>query len=172
MTTFPIDMSEDGERTKMFLPSGQVELTYFLTVAESAQEKPVVETADSSQYTIIIGIAVAVIAVAIAVIFKFRQKSSKAIPVKQSQVQETEKQFDLESTLSDEDVREDDKEIIKFIHENGGEALESELRKKFLQPRTTMWRAVKRLERQGKIIISKKDQQNLVKLKTREDQDE
>ena len=35
-----------------------------------------------------------------------------------------------------------------------------------------MWRAVKRLERQGKIIISKKDQQNLVKLKTQEDQDE
>ena len=168
MTTFPIDMSEDGERTKMFLPSGQVELTYFLTVAESAQEKPVVETADSSQYTIIIGIALAVIAVAIAVIFKFRQKSSKATPVKQSQVQETEKQFDLESTLSDEDVREDDKEIIKFIHENGGEALESELRKKFLQPRTTMWRAVKRLERQGKIEISKKDQQNLVKLKNSE----
>ena len=79
-----------------------------------------------------------------------------------------EKQFSLEATLSDESVREDDKEIIKFIHENGGQALESELRKKFLQPRTTMWRAVKRLERQGKIEISKKDQQNLVKLKNSE----
>ncbi len=50
--------------------------------------------------------------------------------------------------------------------------LESDLRKKFLQPRTTMWRAVKRLERQNKIVILKKDQQNLVKLKTREEQDE
>ena len=87
-------------------------------------------------------------------------------------VKESTEQFGLESTLSDDNVRDDDKEIIKFIHENGGEVLESELRKKFLQPRTTMWRAVKRLERQGKIIISKKDQQNLVKLKTREDQDE
>ena len=74
--------------------------------------------------------------------------------------------------MSDVDVREDDKEIIKFIHENGGEVLESELRKKFLQPRTTMWRAVKRLERQGKIVIVKKDQQNLVKLKNMEVQDE
>ena len=63
------------------------------------------------------------------------------------------------------DMREDDKEIIKFISANGGEALESDLRKKFLQPRTTMWRAVKRLERQGVIEISKKDLQNLVKLK-------
>ena len=55
---------------------------------------------------------------------------------------------------------------------NGGEALESELRKKFLQPRTTMWRAVKRLERQDKIEIIKKDQQNLVRLKNPEDYDE
>ena len=78
----------------------------------------------------------------------------------------------MESTLSDEDMREDDKEIIKFIHENGGEALESELRKKFLLPRTTMWRAVKRLERQDKIEIIKKDQQNLVRLKNSEDYDE
>jgi len=35
-----------------------------------------------------------------------------------------------------------------------------------------MWRAVKRLERQGKIVIVKKDQQNLVKLKNMEVQDE
>ena len=76
------------------------------------------------------------------------------------------------SSLSDQNVRDDDKEIIKFIHENGGEVFESELRKKFLQPRTTMWRAVKRLERQGKIEISKKEQQNLVKLKNQEKEDE
>ena len=70
------------------------------------------------------------------------------------------------------EMREDDKEIIKFISENGGQALESELRKKFLQPRTTMWRAVKRLERQGVIEISKKDLQNLVKLKEELEEDE
>ena len=63
------------------------------------------------------------------------------------------------------DLREDDKELINFIHQNGGQALESELRKKFLQPRTTMWRAVKRLERQGIIEIEKKDLQNLVRIK-------
>lgn len=62
-------------------------------------------------------------------------------------------------------LREDDKELINFIFNNGGQALESELRKKFLQPRTTMWRAVKRLERQGIIEIEKKDMQNLVRIK-------
>ena len=63
-----------------------------------------------------------------------------------------------------QDLREDDKEIINFISENGGQAYESELRKKFLQPRTTMWRAVKRLERHGIVEIEKKDLQNIVKL--------
>ena len=67
-------------------------------------------------------------------------------------------------------MREDDKKIIKFISENGGQVFESELRKKFLQPRTTMWRAVKRLERLGVIEITKKDLQNLVTL--REDLEE
>ena len=170
MTTFPIDMSEEDDRIKMLLPPGPVELTYFLTHAESAQVNPVVETEDSSQPSIIIAITGIIIAVIIGVIFKFRKKPISNIQTES--VKESTEQFGLESTLSDDNVRDDDKEIIKFIHENGGEVLESELRKKFLQPRTTMWRAVKRLERQGKIIISKKDQQNLVKLKTREDQDE
>ena len=170
MTTFPIDMSEEDDRIKMLLPPGPVELTYFLTHAESAQVNPVVETEDSSQPSIIIAITGIIIAVIIGVIFKFRKKPISNIQTES--VKESTEQFGLESTLSDENVRDDDKEIIKFIHENGGEVLESELRKKFLQPRTTMWRAVKRLERQDKIIISKKDQQNLVKLKTLEDQDE
>ena len=170
MTTFPIDMSEEDDRIKMLLPPGPVELTYFLTHAESAQVNPVVKTEDSSQPSIIIAITGIIIAVIIGVIFKFRKKPISNIQTES--VKESTEQFGLESTLSDDSVRDDDKEIIKFIHENGGEVLESELRKKFLQPRTTMWRAVKRLERQGKIIISKKDQQNLVKLKTREDQDE
>ena len=61
---------------------------------------------------------------------------------------------------------------MNFISNNGGEAFESELRKKFLQPRTTMWRAVKRLERNGIIEIEKKDLQNLVKLRKNMEEDE
>lgn len=66
---------------------------------------------------------------------------------------------------TDEQMREDDKNMLRFISENGGQVLESDLRKKFLQPRTTMWRAVKRLERQGLVTVEKRDSQNLVKLR-------
>jgi len=68
------------------------------------------------------------------------------------------------------DLRQDDKEIIAFISEKGGQVYESELRKKFLMPRTTMWRAVKRLEREDVVEIEKVDQQNLIRLKKMEDQ--
>ena len=70
------------------------------------------------------------------------------------------------------DMREDDKKIVQFISEMGGQVFESELRKKFLQPRTTMWRAVKRLERLGVIEITKKDLQNLVTLKKELEEEE
>lgn len=63
------------------------------------------------------------------------------------------------------DLRQEDKDIVTFISENGGQAYESELRKKFLLPRTTTWRAVKRLEREGIVEIEKVDQQNLIKLR-------
>src|SRR3989475_4469229 len=63
------------------------------------------------------------------------------------------------------ELRQEDKEIVIFISEKGGRVYESELRKKFLLPRTTTWRAVKRLEREGIVEIEKVDQQNLIRLR-------
>ena len=121
---------------------------------------------------VIIGGAVAAAGIAGALLFRKSKSASKSQLVEKP-IESTSKPVD---TLSESfgpqtvfslrpDLRDDDKEIVNFLFENGGQALESELRKKFLQPRTTMWRAVKRLERQGVIEISKKDLQNLVKLK-------
>jgi len=67
------------------------------------------------------------------------------------------------------ELRQDDKDIVEFISEKGGQVFESELRKKFLMPRTTMWRAVKRLEREDIVEIEKVDQQNLIKLRKPEE---
>lgn len=70
------------------------------------------------------------------------------------------------------DLRQEDKDIVTYISENGGQAYESELRKKFLLPRTTTWRAVKRLEREGIVEIEKIDQQNLIRLRKTLEEDE
>ncbi len=105
-------------------------------------------------------------AVATAVILIKRTKGSK--PVKTIELSKNENFvtpnketiFRLKPEL-----RQEDKDIVTFISENGGQAYESELRKKFLLPRTTTWRAVKRLEREGIVEIEKIDQQNLIKLR-------
>ena len=169
MSTFPIDMNVDSDRTKILLPSGPAEITYFLAVAESSQvlppeETPVTADNDNSMMYVAGGAAVAIAAIA-AIAIKMKNKPKQIISAsKTTVVEERNEPFNIEKVLEMPDLREDDKDIIKFIHENGGSALESDLRKKFLLPRTTMWRAVKRLERHELIEITKKDQQNLIKL--------
>ena len=105
-----------------------------------------------------------IILIGSVIIIRTKQKNYKSI--EHNQITKNNTTLDLETIFKlKSDLREDDKELVKFIFNNEGEALESELRKKFLQPRTTMWRAVKRLEREGVIEIEKKDLQNLVKLR-------
>ena len=169
MSTFPIDMNVDSDRTKILLPSGPAEITYFLAVAESSQvlppeETPVTADNDNSMMYVAGGVAVAIAAIA-AIAINMKNKPKQIVSAPQTTVvAERNEPFNIEKVLEMPDLREDDKDIIKFIHENGGSALESDLRKKFLLPRTTMWRAVKRLERHELIEITKKDQQNLIKL--------
>ena len=169
MSTFPIDMNVDSDRTKILLPSGPAEITYFLAVAESSQvlppeETPVTADNDNSIMYVAGGAAVAIASIA-AIAIKMKNKPKQIVSAPQTTVvAERNEPFNIEKVLEMPDLREDDKDIIKFIHENGGSALESDLRKKFLLPRTTMWRAVKRLERHELIEITKKDQQNLIKL--------
>jgi uncharacterized membrane protein len=167
MSTFPIDMDINMDRTKILLPSGMAEITYFLTVAESSQILPPDEISttgsDDSMMYVVGGAAVAIAAIT-AIAIKMKNKPKQIVPTSQTTVLEKNEPFNIEKVLKMSDLREDDKEIIQFIHENGGSALESDLRKKFLLPRTTMWRAVKRLERRELIEITKKDLQNLIKL--------
>ena len=173
MSTFPIDMNVDSDRTKILLPSGPAEITYFLAVAESSQvlppEETPVATGDDNSIIYAAGGAAVVIAAIAAIAIKMKNKPKQIVSAQQTTIiAETNEPFNIEKVLEMPDLREDDKEIIKFIHENGGSALESDLRKKFLLPRTTMWRAVKRLERHELIEITKKDQQNLIKLRNAE----
>jgi uncharacterized membrane protein len=166
MSTFPIDMDVAFDRTKILLPSGMAEITYFLAVAESSQVLPSEETSvtegDNSMMYVAGGVAAITIIAIIAI--KMKNKPKQIVTSSQTTILEKNEPFNIEKVLEMPDLREDDKEIIKFIHENGGSALESDLRKKFLLPRTTMWRAVKRLERRELIEITKKDLQNLIKL--------
>jgi len=176
MGNFPLSMQVDNQQSYLTFPPGQTNISYYISTLASAQSvQPIQEdsTTGNSLILYIGGIAVVAIAVAIVII---KRKSSRIEPSVTIQQDEQPKSQSLapEAIFKvKQDLREDDKEIINFISANGGQAYESELRKKFLQPRTTMWRAVKRLERQGIVEIEKKDLQNIVKLISKlEDPDE
>ena len=133
MSTFPIDMNVDSDRTKILLPSGPAEITYFLAVAEPSQVLPPEETpvtADNDNSMM------------------YGRWSRCSNRCNRCNCNKDEKQtrrnsfrstnycscrenepFNIEKVLEMPDLREDDKDIIKFIHENGGSALESDLRK-------------------------------------------
>jgi len=163
----PNNMEIVDEQTKLNLTTGLSEINYiFGTPINStiSDELPF-------NYVNTIVIVGAITAAVIGGILMLKRKQQKSLPPIIQTESISEKQIETKSIDTEmifsfrPEMREDDKEIVKFISNNGGQALESELRKKFLQPRTTMWRAVKRLERLGVIEIAKKDLQNLVKLK-------
>jgi uncharacterized membrane protein len=125
----------------------------------------------------IAGIATSIVAIggAISAITILLKKTKSAVkktmaPLlnKEDEDSEPEPEVDADELVTQE-MREDDKQLVSYLEKNGGQAFERDLRKKFLLPRTTMWRAVKRLERQGVIEIEKKDFQNLVRLKKKEE---
>ena len=163
MSALPLNMEIVDDRTRLLLPSGPSEINYVFATPTPFPPTPTTQNEFDSTLIVIGGAIVAAGTIGVIFLKRSQKKSEKittTIIAKTGKPLEPETIFNLRP-----DLREDDKEMISFIFNNGGQALESELRKKFLQPRTTMWRAVKRLERQGIIEIEKKDMQNLVKIK-------
>ena len=62
-------------------------------------------------------------------------------------------------------LRQEDKDVLQFLAEKEGAAFESEVRSRFQLPKTTVWRLVKRLEREELVEIRKAGGQNLIKLR-------
>ena len=176
MTSLPINMEIIDDKNQLTLSSGDVEINYlFSTPAVIPDTIDPINSGSQLDYLTyaIVGGVVAAAVIGTVAITRFKQKTVKSIPDKQLDQTRRTETIDTETIFKlKPDIREDDKEIVNFISNNGGEAFESELRKKFLQPRTTMWRAVKRLERNGIIEIEKKDLQNLVKLRKNMEEDE
>ena len=175
MTNLPINMEIINDQNQLTLSAGDTEIDYLFSTTtlmpDSIDSTIPIPNFDYILY-VIGGIAVAIVIGVIVI--RTKQKTVKPIQVQDTtQTKQKTETIDAETIFKlKPDLREDDKEIVKFISNNGGQALESDLRKKFLQPRTTMWRAVKRLERNGVIEIEKKDLQNLVKLRKNMEEEE
>lgn len=62
-------------------------------------------------------------------------------------------------------LRQEDRDVLVYLAQSEGAAFESEVRTKFQLPKTTVWRLVKRLEREELVEIRKAGGQNLIKLR-------
>ena len=179
MTSIPNNMEIINDQTKLELSKGPTEINYILGTPQIETPNPnTTPTPVEQDYSIpiIIGVLAAAGAAGASVVVKTRKSQTITSTLETnvtSEKQTVENYVDPKAIFDFvPDMREDDKKIVQFISEMGGKVFESDLRKKFLQPRTTMWRAVKRLERLGVIEISKKDLQNLVTLKKELEEEE
>jgi len=165
MDILPENMEQLDSQIKLEIPTGPTQIDYIFSTHIETPTTPSEPSFDFVTIGLIIG-SIAAAGIASVIVTKKRQSK----PQLQTEIIQTHPKPTKDTLIPDTifslrpDMREDDKEIVKFISENGGEVFESDLRKKFLQPRTTMWRAVKRLERLGVVEIYKKDLLNMVKL--------
>ncbi len=80
-------------------------------------------------------------------------------------VVEAPAKFDLDRLFEEHPhLRVDDKEVLRFIAESGGEIFAAELRERFNVPRTSLWRMIRRLEREEVVDVSSVGGQSLVKI--------
>jgi uncharacterized membrane protein len=75
-----------------------------------------------------------------------------------------EQHVDLDRVFAEKPhLRQDDRQVLGYVVEKGGEALLADIRNNFGLPKSTAWRLVKRLEREELVEIIKFGNQNLVK---------
>ena len=166
MSVLPNNMKQIDEQIKLELFSGPAQIDYIFGIIPESTTNQREYTLDFMTMGLIFGLIVTASITAVILIKKKQSKSSQVYVAELSKKQSEPESLDTHTIFNlRPEMREDDKEIVKFISKNGGQVFESDLRKKFLQPRTTMWRAVKRLERLGIVEIYKKDLQNKVKLR-------
>ena len=72
----------------------------------------------------------------------------------------------VERMMKDAYLRDEEKKVLGFLAGRGGRAFESEIRKQFPEiPRTSLWRLIRRLERNGMVSVRRVGGVNLVELK-------
>ena len=125
-------------------------------MAEEAPSRTVTPSFDL--YWIIGGLAAG--GLAVAFLF-FRGK----VQPRMGKTEREFRQIDVDKILEGRAyLRLEDREAIEFIASAGGEVFEAELRERFRLPKSTVWRLVKRLKREGLVEVEKVGGQNLIRL--------
>ena len=151
LNNMPTSIDTSGTGIILSLYPGQWEISYILPLlSENGTDDN--RTPDSTiPIDYLIAAIVAVVAIVISIILIFRRRRGP----------------NVEKTLkANPQLKKEDKEVIEFLAEKGGQAFEAEIRQRFPDmPRTSLWRLVRRLERLEIVEVKKIGLENQVQLK-------
>lgn len=153
----PLSISSEGETLTIVFERGVLILNYIVTPTKptTTQQSEVGWWGWLSYAVFAAGVVF--VGGAVTWITLRRRRLAAKLYVKEKRV------IDVEKILASKpDLRPDDKEVLRFLAEAGGEAFEAELRSRFNLPKTSMWRMVRRLQREGLVGVKKVGGQNLV----------
>ncbi len=130
---------------------------------------PTRSTSSSTRVTIpswlvgaIAGLVIAIVAITLVIVLIRRRIKTSTPHI--SQVSAAVEDTSLLSESQDLELREIDREIIRVLKERGGALLQRELYNILNVPKTTLWRAVRRLEKLGFVKIEKLGRLNRIVL--------
>jgi len=104
-----------------------------------------------------LGVLVVVAGAAGGYVYMQRSKASPPSPLV--------KKVDLDKIFFKfDDLRLEDKEVLRFLAGNNGEAFASEIRERFDMPRSSAWRLIRRLEGYGLVAETKVGNQSLIRV--------
>jgi len=153
----PLSISSEGETLTIVFDRGGLTLNYIVTPTKptTTQQSEVGWWGWLGYSALAAGVVF--VGGAVTWITLRRRRLAAKLYVKEKRV------IDVEKILASKpDLRPDDKEVLRFLAEVGGEAFEAELRSRFNLPKTSMWRTVRRLQREGLVGVKKVGGQNLV----------
>lgn len=170
MNAIPRNLDTVGERVRLEMPSGPAEISYVTSTARSVEPvappaTPAPDDGPSGDSGALMLLALPLAAGAVGAFLAIRARSRRSVSPA-SRDEDGPEPLDPEAVFARvPGLRDEDKEIVRYICENGGEVSESRLRKKLLRPRTSMWRAVQRLSREGAVDIIKRDSHNQIRIR-------
>jgi hypothetical protein len=149
------------EESQSAYASGDYETAKAL--ADQARDASVAATAPIDVY-LWIGLGAAAVAASTFIIL-FLRKRRKPV-AKETDV--PGEAVDLDALIRRRpDLRPEDREALKFLFDSGGEAFATAIRERFNMPRTSAWRMIRRLQREGLVEVKNVGGQSLVRMRPR-----
>jgi len=134
------------------------------STASQATSKADLATNPQSNLDLILGAGTVFAIILLAVVIRRRPPSKK----EQDSEKKPEGVFDPEAIIKKfPDLRDEDKQVVRFLAKSGGEAYADEIRDKVGMPKTSTWRLIRRLEGLGIVSERKIAGKSLVYLEDR-----